>query len=272
MRNSVAAVTITLVAGLLTTGAASTDPGQPGDHVLGHRCRMYDRTVSNENTPVALADTAGVPGAMCEIDAVKIADGTVIVWHDNNWKRVADPNTLPAGVNPEDRVVNATWAQVSSIRTRGGQPVPRLQDMIDAAAQYDIPLVVEARNALPDPAGLVSYATGVGADVRYYQQLPMTCKTRLLDGFRAAGAKVGVKILSACPDITPAQLADMHITFTQQVASSLTNQYLGDMNRRGIAVGVLNGGMTEAFAEDLVKRGVSRVLLDHPRDALTWFN
>jgi hypothetical protein len=272
MKKALGALAIALVGGTLGIAPADADHGEPGDHIYGHRCRMYDRAVSNENTPVALADTAGVPGAICEIDAVKIADGTVIAWHDVDWRRVADPNTLPAGVAPQDRVVNATWAQVSQIRTRGGQPVARLEDMIDAAAQHDIPLAVDLRSALPNPAALVGYATAAGAEVSWYQLLPSNCNTRLIDGFRAAGAQVGVKILNACTTITPTRLAELGISYTQQLSSSLSSRYLREMNRRNISVGVLNGGMTEDVAEELIDQGVSRVLLDRPREALGWFS
>jgi len=244
----------------------------PGDYIFGHRCRVYDRAVNNENTVLALREISqSLPGASCEIDAVKIADGTVIVWHDGTWNRVANPNTLPSGVSPSSKVLNATWAQVRQIRTRGGQPVARLQDMIDAAAQYNVKLVVDIRNSLPNPQGLVDYATQRGADVSYYQLVKRSCNTPNIDKFRAAGAKVGVKLLGEC-NLTPAQIAAKGATFTQQISFSLTDAYLADMDSRGIAVGVLDRGMTETKAEQLRARGVDRFLLDNPAVAADWFN
>ena len=266
-----ASLAVLLVCGLLTATPAAADHAEPGEHVLGHRCRTDARAASNENTVAALIDTAGMPGAVCEIDAWRIADGTVIVFHDGTWNRIADPATLPAGVGARDRVTAATWDQVRQIRTRGGRPVPTLQQMIDAAARYGIPLVVDIRNTLSDPAGLVGYANARGADVRYYQPVPNSCTTRHIDRFRAAGATVGVKLLSSCRP-SPAQLQAWGVSFTQELSFLLTDPYLAEMDQRGIDVGVLDRGMTETLAESLVARGVDRVLLDRPREALTWFN
>jgi glycerophosphoryl diester phosphodiesterase len=271
MRKTLATLAVALVGSLLSAVPAEAHHARPGDHVLGHRCRTYDAAVTNENTVAALVDTAGVPGAICEIDAVKIADGTVIVWHDATWNRVANPATLPAGISRTSPVKQATWAQVSRIRTKGGQPVARLQDMIDAAASYNIALAVDLRNAMPNPAALVAYARDRGADVSYYQLVQSGCSTRNIDGFRAAGAKVGIKLLGACP-MTPAQLQAKGASFTQELSFRLTDPYLVEMKSRGITVGVLDRGMTEATAAALIDRGVSRVLLDRPRDALNWFD
>src|SRR3712207_6738775 len=95
-----------------------------GSSLIGHRCRTYDRAVTNENTVVALQDTAaGAPGAYCEIDVYRISDGTFIVWHDPTWSRVANHATLPKEIAPTDRVVNATREQIAGIKTKGGAPV-----------------------------------------------------------------------------------------------------------------------------------------------------
>jgi glycerophosphoryl diester phosphodiesterase len=267
---SLATLAIVFVSSLVAAAPAAANHAQPGDHVYGHRCRTYDRAVTNENTVAALIDTAGVPGAVCEIDAVTISDGTVIVWHDSTWNRVADHGTLPTGIAPRDPVRHATWAQVSQIRTKGGEPVARLQDMIDVAGLHGIALVVDMRTPLPNPAGLVSRANQAGADVGYFQRVKSTCSTRIVDRFRAAGAKIGVKLLGDCA-LTPAQLQARGVSFTQEL-STFTDAYLADMQQRGIAVGVLDTYMTETLAESLVSRGVSRVLLDRPREALSWFS
>lgn len=267
------AVSVALVAGLLTAVPAEANHGEPGDHVAGHRCRTYDRAISNENTLAALIDTADIPGAVCETDAWQIADGTIIIWHDRTWRRVADHSTLPPGIGPDDVITEATWEQVSQIRTRGGEPVPRIEEMIDASAEHDIPLMVDIRNRLTGAPDLVQYADEKGADVWYYGLINANCLTRNVDPFRDAGARVGVKILRVCP-LTPEQIQDRGFSFTSQRTSSVTDAYLADANSRGIEVGVLSGAatMTEEQAEALVDRGVTRMLLDRPRQALDWFD
>jgi glycerophosphoryl diester phosphodiesterase len=271
MKKTLGAIALALVSGLLTSAPVEAHTPDPGDHVLGHRCRTYDAAVTNENTVLALSDTAGVPGAICEIDAVRISDGTVIIWHDGTWNRVANHSTLPAGVSPSSAVTSATWSQVSQIRTKGGQPVPRLEDMIAAAARYNIALAVDLRNAVPatQAATFVRQATSLGADVRYYQLLRASCSTTVISRFRNAGARVGVKILGDCP-MTAQQMRSVGATFTQQLSFRLTDAFLDEADALGIEVGVLDRGMTEATAQTLIARGVDRVLLDRPRDALGW--
>lgn len=273
IKKLVAAVAVVLVGGLLTALPAEADHADPGDHVAGHRCRTYDRAVSNENTLAALIDTAGIPGAVCETDAWRIADGTIIVWHDRRWRRVADLSTLPRGVDPGDSITDATWEQVSQIRTKGGERVLKLEEMIDAAAQYDIPLMVDIRNRLAGAPQLVQHANAQGAEVWYYGLINSRCRTRNVDPFRDAGARVGVKVLRSCP-LTPAEAEARGFTFTSEFSFRLTEAYIADANSRGIEVGVLDGAgsMTEERAESLVARGVTRMLMDRPRDALDWFD
>jgi Glycerophosphoryl diester phosphodiesterase family len=274
MKKPVAALAAVLVGGLLTTAPAEADHGDPGEHVAGHRCMLYDRAVSNENTPEAVRELSAMPGAVCEIDITSLSDGTVIAWHDEDWRRVADHSTLPAGIGPRDRVENATWSQVSRIRTKGGEPVARLQDMIDASAQYDVPLMIDIRNRFGgNPRQFVDQAEQVGADVRYYQLISASCGTRQTDRFAALGATVGVKILSNCP-LTVAQLQARGFSFTSEVSFRLSDAYLRDANLAGIEIGVLDTlrSTDPATSERLVDRGVTRVLLNDPLQAADWFD
>jgi hypothetical protein len=275
MKKLVAVVAAAFVGIPLAVAPAEAHHARPGDHVAGHRCRTYDDSVTNENTRAALIDTAGVAGAVCETDAWRISDGTVIVWHDVRWRRVADHESLRrVGIDPDDRIVEATWEQVRQIQTKGGEPVLRMEQMIDLSAQYDIPLMVDIRNRLRSEAELVEYADRQGADVWWYGLINASCLTRNVDPFLAADApRVGVKILRSCP-LTPSQLEARGFTFTSEVSFRLTDAYLADANSRGIDIGVLDGAetMTEERAEDLVARGVTRLLLDRPRQALTWFD
>jgi glycerophosphoryl diester phosphodiesterase len=270
VKKTLGVLALALVGGLLVNPPAAEAAGNPGDHVLGHRCRTYDTKVTNENTVEALRDTSEVPGAICEIDAITIADGTVVVVHDGTFRRVGNASTFPRGVTTSTRVASTTWAQVSQIRTKGGQPIARLEDMIQAAGQFHVGLYVDMRNRIPNPSTFVSLANQVDANVGYYQLLQGNCTHTNIDRMRAAGAPVGVKLLGDCPT-TPAQMQAMGATFTQQLSFFLSDAYIADANARGITVGVLDRGMTEDRAEALLARGVQKFLLDHPKDALTWF-
>ena len=268
-RKTLGVLALALV-GRVLTYAPAAEAANPGDHVLGHRCRTYETKVTNENTVEALRDTSEMPGAICEIDAITIADGTVVVVHDGTFRRVGKASTFPAGVTATTRVASTTWAQVSQIRTKGGQPIARLEDMIRAAGQYHIGLYVDMRNRIPNPTSYVDLANSVGANVGYYQLLQGNCKHGNIDRMRAAGAPVGVKLLGQCPT-TQEQMEAMWATFTQQLSFRLTDSYIADALSRGITLGVLDRGMTESTAEALAARGISKFLMDHPKDALTWF-
>jgi glycerophosphoryl diester phosphodiesterase len=225
--------------------------------------------VTNEDTVVALTDTAGVPGATCEIDTWRIADGTMIVWHDSTWNRVADPATLPAGVAPSDLVKNATWAQVSQIRTKGGSPVATLAQMIDASGLRHVPLVVEVRNTVTQPASWVSYANAHAADVRYYRQPGSSCATVVLDQLHAAGAQIGLKVGQSTPcPMTPAQMQAKGVSFITIPVSKVTPAYTKELRGRGIAT--YASGAVRSNAKAVLSAGAAKLLVDRPRDAATW--
>lgn len=270
VRDAVAVLVLVLTAGLLTAAPAYA---VPGDKILGHRCRTYDNSVTKENTIAAMLDTRDINGAWCEIDVWKISDGTTIVWHDNTWGRAADHDTLPPGVRPTDPVKKATWAQVSQIRTKGGAPVPTFRQMIDASARNGVPLVVEIRNSLPDPGALLSYAKQRLATVKYYQ-LPTSsnCTTGQLDRLRAAnnGAVIGIKMpgdASPCK-MTPTRLQEKGASFISESAGKITATLVTDLRTRGVVVYARGAGRYTAKA--LLEKGVARLLVNRPRDAVRW--
>jgi glycerophosphoryl diester phosphodiesterase len=242
----------------------------PGGNILGHRCRTYDPAVTNEDTVAALIDTSGVPGAWCEIDVWRISDGTLIVWHDSTWGRVADHSTLPAGVRPTDPVTRATLAQVSQIRTKGGQPVATFARMIDASALYHVPLVAEVRNSIPQPGTWVTYARTHLADVRYYRLPNKDCTTVVLDQLRRAGAIIGIKMGSsstACR-LTPDQLQAKGASFISEDGYRVTTAYTSALSARGIALYARGAGKFTGRA--ILANGAAKLLVNTPRDAANW--
>lgn len=261
---------------LLLSSLLSAPPAHalPGGQILGHRCKTWPPTQvseTNENTVVALEDTAGVAGAACEIDVWRISDGTLIVWHDSTWGRVADHSTLPAGVSPSDPVRQATWQQVSQIRTKGGAPVPTLRRMIERAAALGVPLVVEIRNVIPDPAAVVGWASTANATVSYYK-LPTgtNCDAPILVKMYAAGARIGWKMpgpRSLCKP-TAQMMRNRSVTFNSQSLEVSTKAYLDEMNAHGIETYVRGAGRYSA--PEVLANGAARVLVNEPRLAAKW--
>jgi hypothetical protein len=264
---------VATIAGLLlvvlsTLVVAAPADAVPASKLLGHRCHVYDAAVTNEDTVAALKDVAnGAPGAWCEIDAWRISDGTLIVFHDSIWRRVADWSTLPSGVAPTDNVTQATWAQVSKIRTKGGQPIPTLQTMIDASAQYHVPLLVEVKNSIPDPQGLVAYANNKGATVSYYREPGTSCGTSQIDGLQKAGARIGIK-LSSANACTPAQLQARHVSFVTQLQWIATAQY--DQSLSNVGVAVYARGTNRNTSAVTLANGAVKLLCPDPRLSLSW--
>lgn len=257
-----------LVASGLWVMAAPAD-ALPGSNLLGHRCRLYDPAVTNEDTRAALIDTSAVAGTWCETDAWTLADGTVIIWHDLTWGRVADHATLPAGVKPTSHVPDATWAQVRQIRTKGGQPVTRLGAMIHASATYHVPLVVEIRNRIASPDTWVTRADNDGATVKYYKQANPDCTNKALDRMRDAGAEIGLKLgsFTPCP-MTSDQMQAEGASFVTVSADRVTPAYSDDLRAHGIEI--YAGRATRTTARTVLANGAVRLLVDHPRDAATW--
>lgn len=267
-----------LLAGLVASSqpvavARATPAGDtiPGESLLGHRCRIYDNAHTNENTVAALRSTAGIGGAACEVDAWTIADGTVVVWHDPTWGRVADPRTLPGGTAPGSSVAAATWAEVRQIRTKGGARVPTLRRMIVAAGRYGVTLNVEVRNLLTDPDRWVAAAATEAADVQYYQLANRTtCTFGQVARLAEAGATIGLKLGGPSGPCQPTtkQIGATGAAWVTADAARLTTHYVTALHRRGVKV--YARGVDETNAGRLLETGADRLLVNRPLRALTW--
>ena len=239
-----------------------------GNKLIGHRCRTYPPAVTNENTVAALLDTARVAGAWCEVDAWTIADGTVIVWHDSTWGRVAIHDTLPAGVEPSSLVADATWDQVAQIRTKGGRPVARLERMINLSGRHDVPLLVDIKNSLESPSTWVTLAGARGARVRYYHPEGPGCRTTVLDEMREAGARIGLKLDRTTPCLSPEEMQARGMSFVNLPPVKVTSAYSDELRAHGISV--YAGGAARANARTLLSEGAARLVVNRPHAARTW--
>jgi hypothetical protein len=263
----VALATLVLTTSGVVVNSAPAD-ALAGQKLIGHRCRTYAPAVTNENTVAALVDTARVAGVWCEVDAWTIADGTVIIWHDSTWGRVANHATLPTGVEPSSMVSDATWAQVSKIRTKGGRPVPRLGRMIDVSGQHGVPLLVEIKNSVASPSTWVARAGASGARVRYYQPEGPECRTTVLDRMRAAGARIGLKLRRATPCLTPGEMQARGVSFVHLPGTKVKSAYSEELRAHGIDV--YASGADRSNARSLLSKGAARLVVDRPRAARNW--
>ncbi|CUR55905.1 exported hypothetical protein [metagenome] len=243
-----------ILAALATPAAAATIE----DGFYGHRCRTY-ATATNENTVTALRLVAK-SGVGCEIDVWSLEAGRCyVVVHDRTWTRVADPATL---VGIPASVPATTCAQARQIRTKGGQPVPRLNAMLVNAARYDVPLLIELRNGM-DPAILTRLQ---GADVAWYQAPSPTCRLGAIDALAAAGAMVGIKDKADCP-MAPEQVA-AHARFIADHIADITTDSVAAFAALGVEqmpMMVSRAGWVKASAA-----GARAFIVNHPRQAVEW--
>lgn len=234
--------------------------------VLGHRCRHWPNARTNENTVASVRWVAEhAPGAGCEIDVWRLRDGSTIVHHDNTWGRVTDPATRPAGL--PRMVKDATLAQVRQMRTNGGEPIPTLAEMIDAAGQYGVRLLIESKNFTPG-AEWHQRAVDAGARVWWYQRpnADRDCQIGMLQSVAAAGARVGIKGYGTCP-MTPrkaAQRGTLYVT----AGGSLTRAQVTRFRERGVLVGPYSSA--PAQYEALAGKQVPILITSNPRPALRY--
>jgi glycerophosphoryl diester phosphodiesterase len=236
--------------------------------VIGHRCRVYDRDVTVENTLEALEHVSRLrPRAWCEIDAWRIADGTLVVWHDATWTRVSDPATRPGDL--PDRVAQATWQQVKKVRTRGGAKVPTLRKMIRRSGELGVQLVIEVKNGLPEPQRWTSFAAEQGARVRWYQApSPTSCRLASIDALAELGAVTGVKTdtTGACP-MTPEEVAG-HGSFVAEDTVRITAEVVEEYAAVGVQVWPKRSNKSSWTR--MLEAGVTRLIVPNPRQALRW--
>ncbi len=233
--------------------------------VVGHRCRTYAQSKTKENTVAALKYVARRGVDTCEIDVWKLADGRVIVWHDETWTRVADSWTLPAGL--PKLVKHATWPQVKQIRTRGGARVPTLRRMVKAAGRWDVDLMIDVKNGVPDPADVLSHADSHGVLTQWYQAPnKATCNVNMIAPISEAGGVTGLKQGGGECARTPEEVAALG-TFVAEAAKKITPELTAEYQALGVAV--YPKASRKSMWARMVDAG-SALLTDRPVAALKW--
>ncbi len=94
-----------------------------------------------ENTMAAFAHAVGLGYSHVETDVHATADGVAVIHHDDTLERMTgDPRPIAA----------LDWAELSRLRTKGGQAIPRLDDLL--AEHPRLFLTLEAKSdACVDP-------------------------------------------------------------------------------------------------------------------------
>lgn len=89
---------------------------------------------AEENTMAAFAHAVGLGYSYIETDVQATSDGVAVIFHDDTLTRMTgDP----------ERVADLTWADLSRRRTKGGETIPLLEDLL--AAWPDLRINLEAK-------------------------------------------------------------------------------------------------------------------------------
>lgn len=195
--------------------------------VVAHRCGAH---YAPENTVAALNKAADMGVTWCEIDCQQLADGTIIVMHDTNFKRTTgfDKNSW-----------EATWEEVEPLDAGSffspayaGEKIPLLDDIIKAAKARNIKLQIEIKptgNEINLEQGVIDVvkANGFQNDCRIASQ-DYDC----LQKVRNADCSVRTLYITSCAfgDIMKADAADDFSIEATWITDELV-EYLHEGNR-----------------------------------------
>jgi glycerophosphoryl diester phosphodiesterase len=76
---------------------------------------------AEENTPAAFAHAAGLGFRYIETDVHASSDGVAVVFHDSTLERMT---------GERGRIGDRTFSELARMRTRGGEPIARLEDVL----------------------------------------------------------------------------------------------------------------------------------------------
>lgn len=106
---------------------------------------------AEENTLPAFAAAAALGYVYAETDVQATADGVAVVFHDDTTDRM---------LGRPGRIDALSWEALSRLRTKGGNPVPRLAELLEAQPGMRFILEAKADAAVP---GMVQAIRDAGA-------------------------------------------------------------------------------------------------------------
>lgn len=245
----------------------------------GHRGREYPAATTNENTLIALQNDANLH-AGCETDTWPLEDslghpnkGRLVILHDQTVDRVASAASMRAAhIAPNTLIGTIKYSQFSVLRTKGGQPLPTLQEWIQYASARHVPCDIEIKwHVDPDQASSWIKAYGGTAYISFYivQNPAHNCDVASeLGPLRARGIRVGIKADVHCP-LTPAQMAKAGYSYITAAPSRLTPAFVHSMQQAGIQAGNKSDSSVTVW-EQLVRSHVNFIIAPDPGVLTHW--
>lgn len=102
-----------------------------------------------ENTDAAFAHAVALGYSHVETDVLATRDRVAVIFHDD---------TLTRMTGEEVRVDALTWAELKARRTKGGNPIPRLDEVLASWPGLFLNLEAKADAAVPPMAGAIRAA------------------------------------------------------------------------------------------------------------------
>jgi glycerophosphoryl diester phosphodiesterase len=219
---------------------------------------------------------AHAAGAGIETDGWLLADGTPVIFHDDQLCRVVDPATLPAGRSCHIRITSLTLPQFRALRMNGGAPGVTVKALVRWSGRHHVPVMLENKKRLGyaglPPATVAGWIHHWNAPVSVYETPKRVGPDHHLahPAFATYGIRTGVKYLGAAHP-TPAEIDQAGFSFTITSTEMLTRSYVVTAHHYGTEVGNYNSGQAEVWAR-LVNAGVDYILSPHPGRTERWLS
>lgn len=234
--------------------------------VAGHRGKHYAAATTNENTIKAFKSAKKAGATLLEIDSWNTKDGVPVVVHDQTWKRTIDAKTLkgiPAKVN------DTTHKQVKTLRTKGGEKVPTLQQAIKWAGESKVTLMVEIKWGFTNPKQVADWVKQYKAAVWFYQSPHAKWHTlTAVEAMQKYGMVTGVKTQDYYW-LTPKELQEAGYKFVALSKHRITKKDVKAWH----AAGIKTYHKKSASAADwpkLYKTGLDGIIATNPSKLAKW--
>lgn len=214
---------------------------------------------AEENTLAAFAHARDLGYGHVELDVHASRDGEVIVHHDPTFERMTGERRAVAELD---------WSQISRLRTRGGEGIPRLDSVLEAFP--DLCLTVEMKSdAVAEPlAAVIRRAGALGRVCVAAFRATRTRRVRRLlgDDLVWSPAYAGVIALALRGWGVPVPIGGFRLVQVPPTWRGLpvvTPRFVRAAHRAGIRVQVWTVN-DEAGMERLLDMGVDGIMTDRP--------
>lgn len=222
--------------------------------MMGHR-GARDR--APENTLRSFQETlnSGVP--VVEFDIHQSRDGVWVVHHDE---------TLDRTTQSQGPLADRTWAELSLVRTKEGDPLPRLEQVLELFKNSSVELQIEIKS----PGNFVALADLLRHHFPFQRVTVISFNHRWLKAFKEAAPEIKTTCLLFGLPLNPVEIAR---SAGAEGLSLSVNWIDADLVREchaaGMTVTAWNANDRETF-EKMKALGVDTLGTDKPFTAREW--